>query len=154
MIVINVFLLSFSGYLNRVGQEWWLTLIAWPSWKGPRWTSAKNWSEAHFKCWTILKRSKAAPVDHPSLSNFDAVLALAAHIQTLMWWQVTQRLPPLVPIWGTWDCRILEVSFQSCPTLNFTSLSPGVLCFATIIFRIWSFYSWFIFTHTFLRPSL
>lgn len=21
----------FSGYLNRVGQEWWLTLIAWLS---------------------------------------------------------------------------------------------------------------------------
>ncbi|XP_012579773.1 PREDICTED: iron-sulfur cluster assembly 2 homolog, mitochondrial isoform X3 [Condylura cristata] len=31
-----------TGYLNRVGQEWWLTLIAWPSSKGPRWTSARN----------------------------------------------------------------------------------------------------------------
>ncbi|XP_027624886.1 iron-sulfur cluster assembly 2 homolog, mitochondrial isoform X2 [Tupaia chinensis] len=30
------------GYLNRVGHEWWLILIAWPSSKGPRWTSAKN----------------------------------------------------------------------------------------------------------------
>ncbi|XP_055293326.1 iron-sulfur cluster assembly 2 homolog, mitochondrial isoform X3 [Moschus berezovskii] len=30
------------GCLKRVGQEWWLTLIAWPSSKGPMWTSAKN----------------------------------------------------------------------------------------------------------------
>lgn len=30
-IVLNVFLLSFSGCLNRAGREWWLTLIAWPS---------------------------------------------------------------------------------------------------------------------------
>lgn len=50
--------------------------------------------------------------------------------------------------------RILEVSFQSCPSLNFISLSPGMLCFATVIFRIWSFYTWFNSTHTFLRLSL
>ncbi|KAG5197567.1 hypothetical protein MJG53_016391 [Ovis ammon polii x Ovis aries] len=30
------------GCLKRVGQEWWLTLIAWPSSNGPMWTSATN----------------------------------------------------------------------------------------------------------------
>lgn len=50
--------------------------------------------------------------------------------------------------------RIPEVSFQSCSSLSFISHNPGVLCFATIISRMWNFYSWLNFSCMILRPSL
>lgn len=40
------------------------------------------------------------------------------------------------------------------PSLNFISHNPGVLCFATVISRMWSFYSRLNFSCMILRPSL
>lgn len=48
---------------------------------------------------------------------------------------------------------ILQVSFQSCSSLRFISHSPGVLCSATVIFRMWSFYFWLNFSCTVLKLS-